>query len=88
MSIYRKQKLFIIISVVSINLILSLTSILYARFWYVFLIFLAIATTLNAIYSVLLIANLIWNYKTVKSDNKLDEKSIAIVVPCYNETIE
>jgi hypothetical protein len=32
-----------------------------------------------------LIADKIYNYKTVKSDNKLDEKSIAIVVPCYNE---
>lgn len=93
MTTFQKQKYGIITFLLFINVILSTTSIIYEQYWYLFLIILALSTSMNAIYSILLISNMIYNY--FKKNNNItytinknyNDINLAIVIPCYNETI-
>jgi chitin synthase len=93
MNIFQKQKYGIITFLLLINVILSTTSIIYEDYWYVFLMILALSTSMNAIYSILLISNMIYNYYKTRNNttytinNNYNDINLAIVVPCYNETI-
>ncbi len=90
MNIYLKQKLYIISSIAIINILLCITSIIYINYWYIFIIFLSAPAILNSIYALFLFMN-----KTItlqNNDKNFDintyiSKSLLIIVPCYNETI-
>lgn len=93
MNTFEKQKYGIITFLLFINVILSTTSIIYEDYWYVFLLILALSTSMNAIYSILLVSNMIYNYFKTKNNitytinNNYNDINLAIVVPCYNENI-
>jgi len=89
MNIYLKQKLYIISFIGTLNLILCITSIIYIKYWYVFIIFLSMPAILNSFYAILLFlyTNCLLSNNTNYDIDTYISKSLLIIVPCYNETI-
>ncbi len=80
------QKYIIISFLLSINIILATTSIIYTNYWYLFLILLALASITNTASSILILL-----YKMVKKNNiiyRLNQLNYTYIVPCYNESEE
>jgi len=94
MNIYLKQKLYIISFIITINLILCITSVIYIKYWYIFIVFLSLPAILNSLYALLLFyytnfsLNNNTNYYINYDIKSYIEKSLLIIVPCYNETID
>jgi chitin synthase len=79
----KHQKYLIILFLLSINGLLSGTFIYFQDKWFIFIIFLALASGLNSINSLLLLGKKICN-KTLPDIT--DPSSYIYVVPCYNES--
>lgn len=82
------QKVLIFSTWFLINSLLIITSILYSHYWYIFLIPLSLSTLFNCLSVILIIIFRIKNLfiKTKKNENnEYNKRSIAYLVPCYNE---
>ena len=99
MNIFQKQKFIIIGLLFIINIALSTTSIIYEKYWYIFLFILALSTFMNSIYAILLFCHNLYNKLNNKNNNKeyknnklnnteYNNNNLALCVPCYNETID
>lgn len=85
------QKVLIFLSWLCINTILIVTSIIYSRYWYIFIVPLSLSTSFNCLSVILIILVRIKNlfFKQRKGDKiEYSKRSIAFLVPCYNETEE
>jgi len=83
---HKIQKYLIFSSLILVNSILIWSFINYQKFWYVYLIFLALTSVYNSLASIYL-----W-CKSSKFEKKLEEiskrYSFVYVIPCYNENKE
>lgn len=81
------QKVIVFSTWLVINTILIVTSIIYSNYWYIFLVPLSVSTTFNCISVFLIIAFKLKNILFKKSRNEtIDSRSIAYLIPCYNES--
>ena len=81
------QKYIILFILFSINSILSSTFLLYTKYWYIYLVLLALASITNAANSLL---NLSHRMFVKNTDNiyRLHPINYTYIVPCYNESEE
>jgi chitin synthase len=83
-----QQKLLVFSTWFCINVALIVTSILYSHHWYIFLVPLSLSTLFNCISVILIVIFSIKNLciKQKKAEkNEYSKRSIAFLVPCYNE---
>jgi len=85
---YQKVLIFSIWLVV--NAALVVTSILYSSYWYIFIVPLSLSTSFNCLSVILIIIfaikNLITSQQNDTDQQRLDEKTFAYLIPCYNES--
>ncbi len=79
----KNQKYLIILFLLSINSLLSGTFIYFQDKWFIFIFFLALASGINSINSILLLGNKICNNTL---SEKTDPSNYIYVIPCYNES--
>lgn len=75
----------------SINVSLIVTSILYSKYWYIFIVLLSLSTSFNCMSVILIVLMRIKNFIfKPKKGNKTEysKRSLGFIVPCYNETEE
>jgi len=80
----KTQKWLVLLTLLSVNLLLSVTFILYIDWWYLFMIFLSPATLLNASSAILILAHKM--FKKNKEVHRKMPRNYLYVIPCYNET--
>lgn len=96
----KQEKYLIILLLFSINILLSTTSLIYTKEWYIYLFLLAFASTINAFSCLLIIGNH-FLFSAIKNNNdtnpteqlilqknRTSPKNYLYVVPCYNESKE
>ena len=74
-----------------VNLSLIVTSILYSKYWYIFIVPLSLSTSFNCMSVILIVLVRIKNlfFKPKKGDKtNYSKRSLGFLVPCYNETEE
>jgi chitin synthase len=74
-----------------VNLTLIVTSILYSKYWYIFIVPLSLSTSFNCLSVILIVLVRIKNlFFKPKQGNKTEysKRSLGFLVPCYNETEE
>jgi chitin synthase len=89
MNVFQKQKYLTNSIILTLNIILSILSILYQEYWYIFLIILAMSSLMNSFYAISLIIKKIYDmfYLENNTNYNYNDKNLALVIPCYNETI-
>jgi len=83
------QKLFILGVWLCINLALIIPCIIFTQYWYIFIVPLSLSTSFNCLSVFLILAVRIKNLfiKPKKAEkSEYSKKSIAFLVPCYNES--
>lgn len=85
-SVYFRQKLLCAI-LLAINVTLSVLSIVYYRYWYIFIVPLSVATIFNCFCVLSIVAVRLYELVFPRTLPEVTEsKSLAFLVPCYNET--
>jgi len=84
----KNQKYIIVSILLSLNIVLSITFIIYEDKWYIYLLILALASIFNSINS---IGNIL--YKMITSQNydiiyRKNSNNYVYIIPCYNESRE
>ena len=85
------QKVLIFSLWLCINISLIVTSILYSKYWYIFIVPLSLSTLFNCVSVILIVLVRIKNlfFKPNKGEKKnYSKRSLGFLVPCYNETEE
>ena len=83
----KYQKYRIICFLLSVNILLSSTFIIYENNWYAFLFILALASCLNSFSCLFNIGHKMIEGE-IKHNNRITAKNYIYIVPCYNETKE
>ena len=82
------EKYYIICLLVSINLLLSTTFIIYSHYWYIYLVILASQSIINSFSVIcLLLKRILFGYIDPEI-NRIEPKNYIYIVPCYNESEE
>jgi chitin synthase len=82
----EKQKYLIILILLSINLLLITTNIIFEKYWYAFILFLCIPSILYSVSSILIILNKLCRKDTDYDINRNNiGKNYLYIMPCYNE---
>lgn len=80
------QKVILFSTWLVVNTALIVTSILYAQYWYIFLIPLSLSSSFNCVSVLLIFVYGIKGYFFNKEHEVTDVKNFVYLVPCYNET--
>lgn len=87
MNTHFLQKVLVFSTWLVINTTLIVTSVLYAHYWYIFLIPLSFSSVINCISVILILIFSIKNLFTKNEENEVtQQRNIAFLVPCYNES--
>lgn len=79
------QKVIIFSSWCVVNTILIVTSLIYTKHWYIFLVPLSLSSCFNCVSVILIIIFSIKNWICKKDSEVTDVKNLIYLVPCYNE---